>query len=245
MRPGKKKKSAPQGAKIVYTRKTPAVESLRPAHFTAASYLKSAPTLKECPEDEGWEVAFAGRSNAGKSSALNSLTSAQLARTSKTPGRTQLINFFSLDEQRRLVDLPGYGYAKVPEAMRREWGQHLGHYVTERQCLRGLILLMDVRHPLTELDWQLVEVAHYRQLPLLLLLTKADKLKRGAAKAQLNEVRQVVDEAGVSAQVQLFSSLKNQGREAVWQQINAWLEWPQAQQGANPDRSSPLSSPDA
>src|SRR5690606_52378 len=147
-------------------------------------FLKSAPTLKECPDDIGAEVAFAGRSNAGKSSAINALTrQGKLARTSKTPGRTQLVNFFTLGPDKRLVDLPGYGYAKVPLAMKREWDRHLADYLQHRQSLKALVLLMDIRHPLQEYDWQMVRWAGEGGLPMQLLLTKADKLKNGPAAA--------------------------------------------------------------
>ncbi|RJG41964.1 YihA family ribosome biogenesis GTP-binding protein, partial [Streptococcus pyogenes] len=135
--------------------------------YSKAVFLKSAARVNQLPEDSGYEVAFAGRSNAGKSSALNCLThNKNLARTSKTPGRTQLINLFSLDEQRRLVDLPGYGYAKVAMEVKLEWQKNLAHYLEARQCLRGLILLMDVRHPLKDLDQILVNWALHRELPV-------------------------------------------------------------------------------
>ena len=125
--------------------------------FRRAAFIQSAPSLTECPDDEGAEVAFAGRSNAGKSSAINTLTgNSKLARTSKTPGRTQLLNFFALDEQRRLVDLPGYGYAKVPQAVKQRWENKLFEYLQKRRSLRGLVLLMDIRHPLQEYDTNLL-----------------------------------------------------------------------------------------
>ncbi|MGB2046141.1 MAG: ribosome biogenesis GTP-binding protein YihA/YsxC, partial [Porticoccaceae bacterium] len=126
-------------------------------NYQIAEFLTSAPTIKECPVDTGSEVAFAGRSNAGKSSAINALTRKRgLARTSKTPGRTQLINFFQLTENKRLVDLPGYGYAKVPRAMKAEWDRHLANYLQMRESLAGLILLMDIRHPLQDYDQQML-----------------------------------------------------------------------------------------
>ena len=149
-------------------------------NYPTASFIISAPTLALCPDDTGAEVAFAGRSNAGKSSAINALTQQNaLARTSRTPGRTQLINFFSVmnDESRRLVDLPGYGYAKVPEAVKLEWQKHLAEYLRNRFSLRGLVLLMDVRHPLTEFDQMMLDYADQRGMPVHILLTKADKLK--------------------------------------------------------------------
>ncbi|MDR9467596.1 ribosome biogenesis GTP-binding protein YihA/YsxC [Marinospirillum sp.] len=238
MRPTKKKK--PQ-QKIIYEPEKKARPQPQPAHFAQASFLISAPGLKECPPDEGIEIAFAGRSNAGKSSALNCLTSARLARTSKTPGRTQLINFFSLDSHRRLVDLPGYGYAKVPDALRREWGKHLGAYISERQCLQGLVVMMDVRHPLTDFDCQLLEVAAGRMLPVHILLTKADKLKRGPAKNQLIAVRKELETLPGQVTVQLFSSLKGDGRAEAWARLDTWLDWsnPVLVESQNPDDPLP------
>ncbi|ODC04927.1 hypothetical protein BFW38_16695 [Terasakiispira papahanaumokuakeensis] len=191
--------------------------------FRQADYLKSAPGLAQCPPDIGREVAFAGRSNAGKSSALNTLTHKSLARTSKTPGRTQLINFFSLGEQTRLVDLPGYGFAKVPEKMRQEWGRHMGDYIMRRQSLVGLVVVMDMRHPLTEFDQMMIDAALARDLPVHLLLTKADKLKRGPAKAQLLKVRRELREVGVEVTAQLFSALKQEGVQEAWRQLESWL----------------------
>ena len=148
--------------------------------YKSVSFLTSAPSIKQCPADTGREIAFAGRSNAGKSSAINTLTRTKgLARTSKTPCRTQLINFFELGADRRLVDLPGYGYAKVPIAMKREWDKHLAEYLQMRQSIAGLVLLMDIRHPLQEFDQQMLNWAAQAGLPVHILLTKADKLKRG------------------------------------------------------------------
>ncbi|NLW04540.1 MAG: YihA family ribosome biogenesis GTP-binding protein [Pseudomonadaceae bacterium] len=221
MRQVKKKKPF---QKIIYEPASQPEKVLQPKYYNAASFLISAPTLAQCPLDEGREVAFAGRSNAGKSSALNTLTSARLARTSKTPGRTQLINFFSLDEQRRLVDLPGYGYAKVPDAIRREWGQHLGDYVTQRQCLVGMVIMMDVRHPLTDFDLQLIDVAASRHLPVHILLTKSDKLKRGPAANQLQAVRNALISIRGKISVQLFSSLKASGTAEAWHKLDEWFE---------------------
>lgn len=219
MRQVKKKKTHPP---IIYQAKT--VEAIQPKAYKEVTFLTSAPTLAQCPPDAGWEIAFVGRSNAGKSSALNSLTSPRLARTSKTPGRTQLINFFQIDASRRLVDLPGYGYAKVPDAMRREWGQHLGDFLNLRQCLVGLVMLMDVRHPLTDYDLQLLEIASHRNLPVHLVLTKADKLKRGPAAQQLQLVKNAAHNLHGDFTVQLFSSLNGQGKEQAWQQLSTWLE---------------------
>ncbi|WP_386081062.1 ribosome biogenesis GTP-binding protein YihA/YsxC [Vreelandella sp. F11] len=198
-------------------------------NYPTASFLISAPTLALCPDDTGAEVAFAGRSNAGKSSAINALTQQNaLARTSRTPGRTQLINFFSVmnDEARRLVDLPGYGYAKVPEAVKLEWQKHLAEYLRNRFSLRGLVLLMDVRHPLTEFDQMMLDYADQRGMPVHILLTKADKLKRGPASAALQKVRSRLKEWEDLVSVQLFSSLKRDGVDTLSQKLNQWLYTP-------------------
>ncbi len=197
--------------------------------FRLVTFLTSANHLDQLPPDEGLEVAFAGRSNAGKSSALNALTDQRsLARTSKTPGRTQLINFFSLDEQRRLVDLPGYGYAKVPEAVKRHWQQVLADYLQIRRCLRGLILLMDIRHPLKEFDRQMLDWCAHQQMPVHILLTKADKLKRGPAGNALQQVRKSLKADYPLATVQLFSSLDKQGVEQARDKLAHWLELEQS-----------------
>ncbi|HBD7143936.1 TPA: YihA family ribosome biogenesis GTP-binding protein [Legionella pneumophila] len=194
--------------------------------YSKAVFLKSAARVNQLPEDSGYEVAFAGRSNAGKSSALNCLTNNKnLARTSKTPGRTQLINLFSLDEQRRLVDLPGYGYAKVAMEVKLEWQKNLAHYLEARQCLRGLILLMDVRHPLKDLDQILVNWALHRELPVHILLTKADKLSRSEVKNAVLKVRQYYELAEHLVSVQAFSSVKKDGVEELISLLDLWYEW--------------------
>jgi GTP-binding protein len=195
-------------------------------NYQTARFLTSAPTLAQCPPDSGAEVAFAGRSNAGKSSAINTLTRQKaLARTSKTPGRTQLINFFTLgeDADRRLVDLPGYGFAKVPEKVKLEWQRHLSDYLQRRVSLRGLVLVMDVRHPLSEFDQTLLGWADDQSMPVHILLTKADKLKRGAAASALQQVRSRLREWEDLVTVQLFSSLKGQGIEEAHARLDAWL----------------------
>ena len=194
--------------------------------FNRAEYILSSPTIKQCPEDSGREVAFAGRSNAGKSSAINTLTNnSKLARTSKTPGRTQLLNFFSLNENCRLVDLPGYGFAKVPKAMKQAWDRNLATYLQERQSLCGLVMLMDIRHPLQEYDWQMIRWAHQCEMPIHLLLTKADKLKNGPAKNTLLKVRRELSEADIenNISIQTFSSLKKTGLEELKQTLKTWL----------------------
>lgn len=195
-------------------------------NYPTARFLTSAPSLASCPADAGAEVAFAGRSNAGKSSAINALTRQKaLARTSKTPGRTQLINFFALgeDTDHRLVDLPGYGYAKVPEQVKLEWQRHLADYLRRRASLRGLVLVMDVRHPLTEFDQTLLGWADDQDMPVHVLLTKADKLKSGAAKSALQQVRARLREWEDLVTIQLFSALKKQGIEEVHRRLDDWL----------------------
>ena len=188
-------------------------------------FMISAPTLALCPADSGAEVAFAGRSNAGKSSAINTLTRQKaLARTSKTPGRTQLINLFAIgDDAHRLVDLPGYGFAKVPEAVKRKWQQHLSEYLRGRRSLKGIVLLMDIRHPLTEFDRQMLAWADEAQMPVHILLTKADKLKYGAAKNELLNVQRALQAGHNTVTVQLFSSHTRSGIEALEQCLNSWL----------------------
>ncbi|CEK09395.1 ribosome biogenesis GTP-binding protein YihA/YsxC [Legionella hackeliae] len=196
--------------------------------YSRASFLKSASRVNQLPTDEGFEVAFAGRSNAGKSSALNCLTNIkQLARTSKTPGRTQLINLFQLDDSRRLVDLPGYGYAKVAQEIKQDWQQHLAHYLEVRQCLRGLILLMDCRHPLKELDQTMIDWSLARNLPVHILLTKADKLSRSEVKNTVQKVRKYYQAMPDLISVQSFSSLKKEGIEELILKLNEWFCWPE------------------
>jgi len=187
-------------------------------------FLNSINQFQQLPPDDGWEVAFAGRSNAGKSSALNVLTQQhQLARVSKTPGRTQLLNFFIVEPGRYLVDLPGYGYAKVPDAIRRHWQLLLERYLRERTALRGLLLLMDIRHPLTALDGQLLDGCAFRGLPAHVLLTKADKLSRGAALAALTALRRTLGANYPQTSIQLFSALTRQGVAEAHARLDAWL----------------------
>lgn len=190
-----------------------------------ASFLTSAARVEQCPEDEGYEVAFAGRSNAGKSSALNTLTRASLARTSKTPGRTQLLNFFSLDEERRLVDLPGYGYAKVPIPLKLHWQRHLEAYLGSRNSLMGLVLMMDIRHPLTPFDCLMLDWAAGSKMPMHILLTKADKLTFGAGKAALLKTQKEIQQKwGNTATIQLFSSTKRTGVEEAQYVLANWMQ---------------------
>lgn len=195
--------------------------------YAQAHFLKSAARVDQLPGDTGYEVAFAGRSNAGKSSALNCLTGTrQLARTSKTPGRTQLINLFELqDAERRLVDLPGYGYAKVPHKIKRDWQTQLAQYLEKRQCLSGLVLLMDIRHPLKELDQMMVGWAVERGLPVHILLTKADKLSKSQAQNAVQQVRRHYAFANDLVSTQPFSSLKKQGVDELIVKLNQWYEY--------------------
>ena len=193
-------------------------------NFRKAAFLQSASAIENAPTDFGSEVAFAGRSNSGKSSAINTLThQGKLARTSRTPGRTQLINFFSLSEHQRLVDLPGYGFAKVPLAVKKKWNQQLERYLQYRESLRGLVMLMDIRHPLTEPDRQMLSWAEAASMPVHILLTKADKLKRGPAQSTLLSVREELSTQSDLISVQLFSSLKRQGVDTLGRQLNNWL----------------------
>jgi GTP-binding protein len=184
--------------------------------YTQAKFINSSPHLRDTPPDRGMEVAFAGRSNAGKSSAINTLTRQNaLARISKTPGRTQMLNFFEINERQRFVDLPGYGYAKVPLAVKKKWHELMETYLTGRKSLCGIILVMDVRHPLTEFDWQMIEWCEHTGLPLHVLLTKADKLNYGAAKTTLLQVQKELQDASFPLTIQLFSSLKKIGIDEV------------------------------
>lgn len=176
----------------------------------------SAAQLSQLPRDEVGEIAFAGRSNAGKSSALNKLCGARaLARVSKTPGRTQMINLFELPVPGRLADLPGYGYARAPEAVRKQWGTLVGGYIERRDNLRGLVMLMDVRHPLTPLDRQMLDWARAHARRVHILLTKSDKLSRGAAGNALNTVCKALASDGERFSVQLFSALNGSGTDAA------------------------------
>ena len=179
--------------------------------YRKAKFLLSCPSLKGCPDDNGYEVIFAGRSNAGKSSAINTLTEQKkLAKVSRTPGRTQHLVFFELDEQRRLVDLPGYGYAKVPDAVKQKWNQNMSEYFDNRNCLKGAILVMDCRHPLKPFDEMMLQWCINNDVDTNILLTKSDKLKKGAASSTKLAVKNAVKDIP-NINVQLFSSLKKEG----------------------------------
>ncbi|MCF6766365.1 ribosome biogenesis GTP-binding protein YihA/YsxC [Thiotrichales bacterium 19S3-7] len=194
-------------------------------NYQRADFLKSVAEVEQLPEDSGYEVAFAGRSNAGKSSALNTLTQKkQLARVSKTPGRTQLINIFPIDDQRRLVDLPGYGYAKVPLKMINQWRILIDNYVSQRACLRGIVLLTDPRHNLKEFDLMMIQWAKTVQKPLHILLTKSDKLTNKERQLALNEAYKAIGEKNDLITVQHFSSLKKTGLDKLTAKLDQWFE---------------------
>jgi GTP-binding protein len=189
-----------------------------------AAFQQSAEKLTQLPVDSLCEVAFAGRSNAGKSSALNALTGRRrLAHVSKTPGRTRLINFFAVDSNAYLVDLPGYGYAQVPGDMKRQWARLLTGYLNERQQIRGLVVVMDVRHPMTPLDRQLLDWFAATGKPVHVLLTKADKLSRSQAAGQLRKTQTLIRKEYAKCTVQLFSSSSKLGVEDAQRIICDWF----------------------
>lgn len=193
-------------------------------HYQNTHFITSAPDIRHLPEDEGVEIAFAGRSNAGKSSALNRLTNQKsLAKTSKTPGRTQLINLFKVEEGCHIVDLPGYGFAQVPVEMKNKWQKSLGEYLQKRECLKGLVVLMDIRHPMKDLDQQMIFWAIDSHIPVQVLLTKADKLKSGARKQTLLKVRKQVETFGGDVSVDVFSSLKGLGVDQLRAKLDTWF----------------------
>jgi GTP-binding protein len=193
--------------------------------YAEAQYLKSATALNQLPADEGVEVAFIGRSNAGKSSALNTITGIKgLARVSKTPGRTQAINIFELENKKhRLIDLPGYGYAKVPRVVKERWAENIDAYLQTRQCLQGLVLIMDIRHPLKELDQQLIDWTAQCQIPIHILLTKADKLSRNQQRKTLKDVQEALEMHGDTISLQVFSSLDRLGVAEAKAQLDTWF----------------------
>ncbi|QIW09954.1 ribosome biogenesis GTP-binding protein YihA/YsxC [Francisella sp. LA112445] len=196
-------------------------------NYRNAKYIMGAAKVSQLPEDTGVEVAFAGRSNAGKSSALNTLTDHKgLARVSKTPGRTQLINLFDLGDNKRLVDLPGYGYAKVSEAIKKQWQSEMESYLTSRQCLGGIVLLVDSRHALKEFDSLMIEMAISFDLNLHILLTKADKLNN-KERAQANRMIESFLKTFISTDkisYQLFSSLSKMGLDKLKERLDSWYQ---------------------
>ncbi len=195
-------------------------------NFDQTTFATSAVSLDGCPGDSLAEVAFAGRSNAGKSSAINAICrQSRLARTSKTPGRTQMLNFFLVPGPagRYLVDLPGYGYAKVPLEVKEQWQREMRYYLTGRAQLQGVVLLSDIRHPLKEFDRRMIDWAQESGLPLHLLLTKADKLKRNPAHNVMSAVRKELSGRG-ALEVQLFSTTAGIGLEQARERLDSWLE---------------------
>ncbi len=194
-------------------------------NFQQARFLQSATTINTLPPELGFEVAFAGRSNSGKSSTLNALCQQKaLARTSKTPGRTQLINFFSLADGKFLVDLPGYGYAKVPQKVKLEWQRFIESYLTTRFTLCGLVIVMDIRRPMQEHDLSMLSWAESRNLPTHVILNKSDKLKRGQAKTALLKTRQQLKQYNHAVTVQMLSALKKTGLDELRKQLDSWLD---------------------
>ena len=192
-----------------------------------AVFHNSVAKIRDLPTDSLAEVAFAGRSNAGKSSAINTLCNhKRLAFVSKLPGRTQLLNFFRVEDGRFLVDLPGYGFAKAPRAQQVAWQELIGGYLAGSRHLMGLVLIMDIRHPLTELDWSLLEWFRPSGKPVHVLLSKSDKLARGAAYQTLANVRTSLQDAGLPVSVQLFSSLKRVGLDEAEAVVRRWLGVP-------------------
>ena len=195
------------------------------ALYKSAHFTVGAAKLEQLPPDQGMEVAFAGRSNAGKSSVLNVLTQQNsLARTSKTPGRTQQINVFTLDDDRRLIDLPGYGYAKVPLAIKEEWQKTLDRYLQTRNALTGIVLIMDVRHPLKEFDKMMLKWSCSSGIPIHILLNKADKLKKMATSKSFLEVKKTLQPYAGIVSIQLFSALKKQGASECYQFLDKCLQ---------------------
>jgi len=206
---------------MIEKHENPGMKKVNP--FRIARYVLSAHELKQLPKDEGIEVAIAGRSNAGKSSAINAFTDQKsLARTSKTPGRTQQIVIFELDENRRIADLPGYGYAKVPAKLKAHWRMVMERYFQTRKCLRGVVLVMDIRHPMREFDQQMLAWCESSGIACHILLTKADKLKRGPAQSTLLKLRRDLPDI---ASIQVFSSSKKTGLDELVNKLSDWYEY--------------------
>ena len=194
-------------------------------YYRQAKFLISAAATKQFPKGESIEVAFVGRSNAGKSSSINTLCDNKgLAKISKTPGRTRLVNYFEMDEKRRLVDLPGYGFAKVPKPIKEEWQKLMGQYLEQEDVLRGLVVIMDIRHPLKDFDLQMLDWCDHFKIPAHVLLTKSDQLKRGPQQATLLKCRKFLKEEGYEATIQTFSSLKKDGLNELVSKLNGWME---------------------
>lgn len=211
------------------------MHSLKNARFVAG-----AAQLHQAPADFGHEVAFVGRSNSGKSSAINAIThNGKLARVSKLPGRTQQINFFEVAELQRIVDLPGYGFAKAPLEVRESWTKLIEAYIAQRESLSGLILVADVRRGITELDWTLLEWCSHVSVPVHVLLSKSDKLSRGAAAVALRTVRGVLLDAQLSAEPQLFSAQTGDGLPQVQGVVSRWLRGEKNRAPAEEEKPGP------
>ncbi len=197
---------------------------MKKANYSNATFLISAAKLEQLPADHGLEIAFIGRSNAGKSSALNTITGIKsLAHTSKTPGRTQTINVYQLDSHRRFIDLPGYGYAKVPLTVKARWQETINGYLQMRQSLKGLVIIMDIRHPLKDSDQKIIHWAVECKVPLHVLLSKADKLNHGAAILTLKQVQETLEAIDPSISVQLFSSMDRTGLDEAKKLLDSWF----------------------
>lgn len=211
---------------------SPTAKTVKPNPFRHAEFLLSVNKWSQLPSEDAIEIAFAGRSNAGKSSAINTITDIKsLCRTSKTPGRTQMINFFSIDPQHHLVDLPGYGYAKVPVQIKQHWQNLLERYLIERSALKGVVMIMDVRRPLTEYDRLMLQWCQKSEMSAHILLTKADKFKRGAAQNILLKVRRTIKTEYPGTTVQLFSALKKTGVEEARDKLSEWFGLNEAASG--------------
>lgn len=194
-------------------------------NYRNTHFITSAPDIRHLPEDTGIEIAFAGRSNAGKSSSINRLCDQKnLVKTSKTPGRTQLINLFKVADGCHIVDLPGYGFAQVPLALKQKWQKSLGEYLQKREQLKGLVVLMDIRHPMKDLDQDLIYWAVQSNLPVQVLLTKCDKLKAGARKAQLVRIQEAALAFCGDVEVGLYSSLQGTGVDKLKNKLNSWYQ---------------------
>ncbi|MCK5697718.1 MAG: YihA family ribosome biogenesis GTP-binding protein [Gammaproteobacteria bacterium] len=197
----------------------------QPNYYNNAEFLLSVNNWSQLPNDSAIEIAFAGRSNAGKSSAINTISNIKsLCRTSKTPGRTQMINYFSIDPQRHLVDLPGYGYAKVPIKVKQHWQNLLERYLIERSALKGVMMIMDVRRPFTEYDVLMLQWCQKADMSAHILLTKSDKFKRGAAQNILFKVQKTIQSEYPGTTAQLFSALKKTGVDEARDVLNGWFE---------------------
>lgn len=196
------------------------------SHYKKTYFLLSVADVKQLPPDQGIEVAIVGRSNAGKSSILNKITQIKnLARVSKTPGRTQLVNIFVVDDNRRLVDLPGFGYAKAPLEAKAKWEKTVDAYVSKRQCLRGILLVMDVRHPMRDLDMQMLHFCEHNNLPVHILLNKIDKLTKRQYQSTLSKVKSTLTSLANVVTLQGFSALKGIGTDELYKVLNQWYDY--------------------